>query len=455
MGLFKLKKISVILLLCMMCSCTVQNNEIDNTSETTISEPVITTTVATTTTTIVDEPLINIKDCAFSDIPIFEDSIVNGQFKTKTDGYPRIIVKDAHCNVGSRSPFTPESWYDCEELKNTIYNTFGNYKKHLPSSEKTDVEIRNEETLRNGTVLESTLLVADLKEVLYSGSAIEIPTAFQVLEDPWDISGGTRKAEISFSADNLDYIISLYEDGYFLEISEGVNRLSYTYFSNQYDLTLLYKIATGEMIHPNERSTIQIPKNSFTSISYLDTDLFKPFIENGEFTSKGEDNLIYVLRSYCEEGHSYELEMMPGGRVGCTLLNETATNEMIDVTPYLHMDEHGTYEYRYRVMEWTEASLNAYKTIMSTFVGIVQFPTYFDYYILDNMMLIRRPLIYVVGTNENGQEEYISYDLNPISENEYILTVSSSNEDVIARFYGKRDNVEEYYERLLEELGSK
>ena len=128
---------------------------------------------------------------------------------------------------------------------------------------------------------------------------------------------------------------------------------------------------------------------------------------------------------------------------------------MIDVTPYLHMDEHGTYEYRYRVMEWTEASLNAYKTIMSTFVDIVQFPTYFDYYILDNMMLIRRPLIYVVGTNENGQEEYISYDLNPISENEYILTVSSSNEDVIARFYGKRDNVEEYYERLLEELGSK
>ena len=47
------------------------------------------------------------------------------------------------------------------------------------------------------------------------------------------------------------------------------------------------------------------------------------------------------------EGNYYFLPMMPGGRVGCTLLNEKATNDMIDIKPFLEATKYGEYTYKY------------------------------------------------------------------------------------------------------------
>lgn len=199
-------------------------------------------------------------------------------------------------------------------------------------------------------------------------------------------------------------------------------------------------------------SFIDIPINRFRDNSYLETDLFKPFIIDGRFQSVGEDKTLYVWTSYCTEGYSYNLHFLPGGRVGCTLLNEKATDEMIDVTPFLNASEYGTYEYRYYYdpLEYSTIDESQFNKVINAFEGYIQFPDYFMYYNENDIFSINTFTIRIV----NEENEYVSFIIDCVFENAFTVEVVSSNKKLgtISKLYVEKENARSFLESLANEL---
>lgn len=199
-------------------------------------------------------------------------------------------------------------------------------------------------------------------------------------------------------------------------------------------------------------SIMGIPINRFHDNSYLETDLFKPFIIDDRFQSVGEDKTLYVWSSYCTEGYSYNLHFLPGGRVGCTLLNEKATDEMIDVTPFLNASEYGTYEYRYyyEPMEYSIIDESQFKKVVNTSEGYIQFPDYFMYYNENDSFSINTFTISIV----NEENEMISFIIDCVFDNAFTVNVVSSNEKLktISKLYIEKENARSFLESLANEI---
>ena len=196
------------------------------------------------------------------------------------------------------------------------------------------------------------------------------------------------------------------------------------------------------------------PINWFNDDAYLETGLFKPFIIDGRFQSVGNDKTLYVWKTHCTEDNFYYLPEMPGGRVGCTLLNEKATNDMIDVRPFLEPMNYGnyTYKYNYGINQSFEINSSKFNQYANALEGFVQFPDYFMYH-SETYVTLDYPFSISIETKNN---EKVSFMIDCVFENGFTVDVTSASEDlnihdkstIFAKLYVPKENAPQFVEEL-------